>query len=93
MLFQRDEDVIVHNHAVVRLGESPRRKGFKLGLETVDERTIHADLAAPHLHHRASTIGSGKVEGDSAFLPRIDEFLEGCEAVLVGGPETRRRCC
>jgi hypothetical protein len=66
---------------------------FQLGLETVDERTIHADLATPRLHHKANTIGSGKVKDDSAFLPRIDESLERCEAVLVGGPETRSRCC
>jgi hypothetical protein len=42
----------VHNHAVVGVGHR-LAKVFYLGLETVDERAIHADLARPHLHHRA----------------------------------------
>ena len=75
----------VHNHAVVWVDHRVA-KVFYLGLETVDERAIHADLARPHLHHRANTIGSGKVEDDPTFLPRIDEALEHCEAVLVVGP-------
>ena len=75
----------VHNHAVVWVDHRVA-KVFYLGLETVDERAIHADLARPHLHHRANTIGSGKVEDDPTFFPRIDEALEHCEAVLVVGP-------
>ena len=49
----------VHNHAVVV--DHRVAKVFYLGLEVVDERTIHANLATPHLHHKANTIGSGKV--------------------------------
>ena len=75
----------VHNHAVVWVDHRVA-KVFYLGLEAVDERTIHADLATPHLHHKVNTIGSGKVEDDPSFFPRIDEALEHCEAVLIVGP-------
>lgn len=79
----------VHNHAVVWIDHRVA-KVFYLGLEAVDERTIHADLATPHLHHKANTIGSGKVEDDPGFLPRIDEALEHCEAVLIVGPGSEK---
>ena len=39
-----------------------------------------------HLHHKANTIGSGNVQDDPTFFPRIDEALEYCEAILVVGP-------
>ena len=87
------KSMIVHNHAVV--GSLPRREGFYLRLEAIDERTIHADPATPHLHHKANTIGSGKVEDDPTLSPspRIGEALEHCEAVLIMIFETRRRSC
>lgn len=75
----------VHNHAVVWVDHRVA-KIFYLGLDAVDERTIHADLATPHLHHKANTIGSGKVGDDPTFFARIDEALEPCEAILIVGP-------
>jgi hypothetical protein len=75
----------VRNHAVVWVDHRVA-KVFYLGLEAVDERAIYSDLATPHLHHKANTIGSGKVEDDPTFFPRIDEALEQCEAVLIVGP-------
>ena len=75
----------VHNHAVVWI-DHRIAKVFYLGLETVDERTIHADLATEHLHHKANTISSGKVADDPTFFPRIDEALQESQAILIVGP-------
>ena len=75
----------VYNHAVVWVDHC-LAKVFYLGLEAIDERTIHADLANAHLHHKTNTIGSGKVHDGPTFFPRIDEALEQCEAVLIVGP-------
>ena len=75
----------VHNHAVVWIDHRVA-KIFFLGLDAVDEKTIHSDLATDHLHHKANTIGSGKVQNDPAFFPRIDEALQNSESVLVVGP-------
>jgi hypothetical protein len=75
----------VHNHAVVWV-DHRIAKIFYLGLDAVDELTIHADLATEHLHHKANAIGSGKVQDDPAFFPRIDEALQNSEAVLIVGP-------
>ena len=74
----------VHNHAVVWIDHRVA-KVFYLGLDAVDERVIPADLATEHLHHKANTIGSGKVH-DLTFFPRIDEALDNCESILVVGP-------
>ena len=75
----------VHNHAVVWIDHHVA-KIFFLGLEALDELTIHADLASGHLHHKANTIGSGKVHDDPAFFRRIDEALKDSEAILIVGP-------
>jgi len=75
----------VHNHAVVWIDHRVA-KVFYLGLEAVDQRTIQADLATEHLHHKANTIGSGKVRDDATFFPRIAEALQNSEAILIVGP-------
>lgn len=75
----------VHNHAVVWIDHRVA-KIFFLGLEAVDKLTIHADLATGHLHHKANTIGSGKVHDDPTFFRRIDEALKDSEAILIAGP-------
>ena len=75
----------VHNHAVVWVDHLVA-KVFYLGLDAVEEKKIHAKLENQHLHHKAQTIGSGKVHEDPTFFPRIDEALSHCEAVLLVGP-------
>lgn len=75
----------VHNHAVVWIDHRVA-KVFYLGLNAADELMIEAHLATEHLHHRANSIGSGKVEDDPNFFPRIDKALRNCEAVLIVGP-------
>jgi len=75
----------VHNHAVVWIDHRVA-KVFYLGLDAEDERTVHADLATEHLHHKANTIGSGRVHDDPTFFPRIGEALQASEAILIVGP-------
>jgi hypothetical protein len=75
----------VHNHAVVWI-DRRLAKIFFLGLDAADELTIHSKLSSDHLHHKANTIGSGKVQDDSNFFPRIDEALQHSEAILIVGP-------
>jgi hypothetical protein len=75
----------VHNHVVVWI-DHRLAKVFYLGLDAVDEQTIPADLPTAHLHHKANTIGSGKVHDDLTFFPRIDEALQNSEEILIVGP-------
>ena len=75
----------VHNHTIVWIDHRVANV-FYLGLDDVDERTVHADLEAEHMHHKANTIGSGKAHDDPTFFPRIDEALQNSEAILLVGP-------
>ena len=75
----------IHNHAVVWV-DHRLAKIFYLGLDVVDQRTIHANLPTEHLHHKANTIGSGKAHADSTFFPQIDDALQYSKAVLIVGP-------
>jgi len=38
------------------------------------------------MHHKANTIGSGKVPDDPSFFPRIDEAPRDGHAILIVGP-------
>ncbi len=78
-----------HNHAVVWIDHRVA-KIFFFGLNEVDTQSIEAHLASGHLHHRANTIGSGKVHDDPAFFRRIDEALNDSEAILVVGPGSEK---
>ena len=75
----------VHNHAVVWV-DHRIAKIFYLGLDTVDQRTIRADLPTEHLHHKANTVGSGKAHDDPTFFPRIDDGLQYSKEILIVGP-------
>ena len=75
----------VPNHAIVWVDHRVA-KIFYLGLDATDRRTIDADLPTGHLHHKANTVGSGKVHDDATFFPRIDDALQHSESVLIVGP-------
>jgi hypothetical protein len=74
-----------HNHAIVWV-DHRIAKAFFLGLDAVDQQTVHADLPTEHLHHKANTIGSGKAHADPSFFPRINDLLQHSKEILVVGP-------
>lgn len=75
----------VRNHAVVWV-DHLLAKVFSMGVNAVDELTIHAHLTSANLHHKANSIGSGKVHEDPTFFSRIGEVLQASDAILILGP-------
>ena len=57
-----------------------------MGLDGVDPAVVQAHLASPHLHHKANSIGPGKVDEDPEFLAKIAESLQASSEVLIVGP-------
>jgi hypothetical protein len=84
-----EADQQVHARAVVWIDHLVA-KIFSMGLTGVSASVVHAHLSSDHLHHKANTIGSGRVQEDSAFLPRIGEALAGCTDLLLIGPGTQK---
>jgi stalled ribosome rescue protein Dom34 len=74
-----------HSHAVIWLDHLTARI-FKMGLTGITPSVVHAHLESSHLHHKANTIGSGKVEGDPKFLAEIGAAIDNCNDVLILGP-------
>jgi stalled ribosome rescue protein Dom34 len=74
-----------HTHAVIWV-DHLTAKIFAMGLTGVTPSVVHAHLASSHLHHKANTIGSGKVAEDQAFLAQIAKAVEPCTEVLIVGP-------
>jgi hypothetical protein len=74
-----------HRRAVVWV-DHLTAKIFAMGITGVTPSVVHSHLASPHLHHKANTVGSGKVANDPAFLAEIAKTVEPCTEVLVLGP-------
>lgn len=74
-----------HAHAVVWI-DHLTAKIFSMGLTGVDTIVVPAHLSSSHLHHKANTIGSGKVENDPAFLVKVGQALQNCTDVVILGP-------
>ena len=74
-----------HAHAIVWI-DHLTAKIFGMGLTGVDTIVVPAHLASSHLHHKANSIGAGKVESDPNFLVTIGQALQNCTNVLIVGP-------
>ena len=74
-----------HAHAVVWI-DHLIAKVFGIGLTGVSATAVHAHLASQHLHHKANTIGDGRVQVDATFLARVGAAVSGCSDLLVIGP-------
>ncbi|MHC2256422.1 stalled ribosome rescue protein Dom34 [Bradyrhizobium embrapense] len=74
-----------HAHAVVWIDHLVA-KVFGVGLTGISTTAVHAHLASQHLHHRANTIGDGRVQADATFLARVGEAVSDCSDLLVIGP-------
>ena len=78
-----------HAHAVVWIDHLVA-KVFGIGLTGVSAAAVHAHLPSQHLHHKANTIGDGRVQADATFLARVGEAVGGCSDLLVIGPGTEK---
>jgi hypothetical protein len=76
---------IEHAHAVVWV-DHLTAKIFPMGRAGVGEVVVHAHPSSTHLHHRANSIGSGRAEDDSSFLPAVADSLRFCRDILIVGP-------
>jgi stalled ribosome rescue protein Dom34 len=76
---------IQHAHAVVWI-DHLTAKVFPMGRGGVGEVVVHAHPSTNHLHHKASSIGSGNAADDKQFLPKVAEALRFCREILIVGP-------
>lgn len=80
---------VAHSRAVIWI-DHLTAKVFSMGLTGVTSSVVHAHLASQHLHHKANTIGSGRVEADPSFLGQIAQAVASCREVLIVGPGTEK---
>ncbi|QOZ28500.1 hypothetical protein [Bradyrhizobium sp. CCBAU 51753] len=78
-----------HAHAVVWI-DHLIAKIFGIGLTGVSATAVHAHLPSQHLHHKANTVGNGRVQADATFVARVGEAVSNCSDLLVIGPGTEK---
>ena len=74
-----------HRRAVVWI-DHLKAKIFTMGMTGVSSKVVNARLSLSHLHHRANSTGSGKVEPNPAYLSEVAKTVEACDQVLIMGP-------
>lgn len=79
----------IHSRAVVWI-DHLTAKIFSMGLTGVTPSIVDAHLSTPHLHHKANTIGTGRVQKDPTFLEKVAEAVASCREVLILGPGTEK---
>jgi len=78
-----------HSRAVIWI-DHLTAKVFSMGMTGVTPSVVHAHLASQHLHHKANTIGPGRVEEDPSFLEQVAKAVAPCREVLIVGPGTEK---
>jgi hypothetical protein len=79
----------IHSRAVVWIDHLVA-KVFSMGLTGVTPSKVRAHLSSPHLHHKANTLGDGRVEEDPSFLQQVAKTVVSCSEVLILGPGTEK---
>lgn len=74
-----------HFHAVVWIDHLQARV-FHIGLSGEDQVVLHPHLPTRHLHHKANTIGSGRVAPDKEFLAEVASAVSDAGEILIIGP-------
>ena len=74
-----------HFHAVVWIDHHEARV-FHFSPTDVDQLVLHPHNPTRHIHHKASSIGSGHAAEDQAFFAAVAEALADAGAVLITGP-------
>ena len=74
-----------HYHAVVWIDHREARV-FHFNPAEADKLVLHPDHPTKHLHHKAGSMGSGKVGADQEFLHAVAQSIADAGAVLVAGP-------
>lgn len=78
-----------HSRAVIWV-DHLTAKVFSMGMTGATPSVVHAHLASEHLHHKANSIGSGRVEDDPSFLKQVAQAVARCREVLIVGPGTEK---
>lgn len=78
-----------HYHAVVWIDHAEARI-FSFNPEEVDATRILAHPPHRQVHHKAGTIGAGKVEEDRNFLADVAAALNESGEILIVGPATAK---
>lgn len=74
-----------HFHAVVWLDHEQARI-FHVGRNGADEAVLRPHDAAPHIHHKANSVGSGHVHESKAYLGEIAQAIADAGEILIIGP-------
>ena len=78
-------------HAVVWLDyRLAKIIGFNLHSAERMTRAVHGH-GAPHIHHRAGTVGPGHAGNDPAFFQAIADDLQEYREILVVGPSGTKK--
>ena len=81
--------MVTHQHAVVWIDHREAHV-IRFGASGADRTVLRSHSHAPHLHHKANTIGSGNAPVDVELFDRVARALDGAQAILITGPASAK---
>jgi stalled ribosome rescue protein Dom34 len=78
-----------HFHAVIWIDHRQARV-FHFNLLEQDQEKFHPHNASVHVHHKASTVGSGHETMEPAFMKEVIAAVSAAGEILVIGPGTAK---
>src|SRR6267154_1350176 len=86
---KRSRVVNEHYHAVIWIDHHEARI-FHFSPTEVDQLVLHPHNPTKHIHHKASSIGSGHAAEDQAFLQAVAQSVADAGAILITGPASAK---
>jgi stalled ribosome rescue protein Dom34 len=78
-----------HYHAVIWIDHREARV-FHFNPTDVEKLVLHPDHPTKHIHHKATSIGSGHAQADKDFLRAVAESVADAGSVLITGPSNAK---
>lgn len=91
MISAQTHDPAGHHHALVWIDHHEARIfRFDSDVSEATHHTIRDEHSAPHLHHKANSIGSGHVAVSHAYLEAVAMAILDAKAILIVGPSSAK---
>jgi stalled ribosome rescue protein Dom34 len=81
---------MAYSHAVVWI-DHDKAHVIHFGIDTAEEKTVHASKRDGNLHHKRGSIGSGHPPVDRAYYHDVALAMQGAAEILVAGPANAKQ--
>jgi stalled ribosome rescue protein Dom34 len=80
----------MHHHAIVWI-DHRKAQVIGFGVRGIKGELLRSRAKVKHLHHKANSIGDGRIPIDNEFFGRIVRELNGARSFVIAGPSSAKK--